>query len=197
MAESIKDGRTGDTMAVDSNNRAHVQSLSLDVDIAEALNNNTYDVSTGGLVNLADGVTQNALLYIKNDGDSDLIVNTIFIDSDSSSGGSGVGTMSWVLNPTAGDIINDASVCQVLNRRIGSPVNVSATCYKATASGKTFDDGDSISFPLPDGVGIPFGKPFVIPKGQAFGVSYKAPTGNTSMDIQVGILIIVDTTQST
>ena len=195
MAEIIKDGRTGDTVRVDSNNRFHTQSLSVNATLHEHLESNAYDVSTAGLINLTNSA-DNALIYVKNAGDLSLIIETIFIDSGASTDGVGAGTMNWRLNPDGGTLIDDESPAAILNRRIGSPENLSVAAYKATAGGQTLTGGDTIQFPLPDAVGIPFAKPFIVPKGQAFGVSYSPPAGNTSMDIQVGLLIIVDTTGS-
>ncbi len=193
MGESIKDGTgTGNEQRVDSNNRSHVQSASLDVAVIELLKGNAYDISTGGPITLTDA-TDSALLYIKNNGDNRLIVNTLFIDSSDSTGGSGTGTLTWHLNPNAGTLIDEAIEGQKVSRHIGLPFNISVDAFKAAGVGKTLTGGDDISFPLPAGVGIPFGKPFVIPKGQSFGVRYQPPAGNTSMTIQVGLLILEDT----
>lgn len=193
MAEIIKDGRTGATAKVDANNRLHTQSRTLDIALAETLEGHSYDVSTEGGISLTDD-SLSALIYIKNTGDEDLIVETIFVDSISSTGGVGSGFMNWVLNPTGGTLVDAATDCKVINRRIGNPVNLSATAFKASTTGQTLTGGDIIQFPSPAGAGIPFGKPFVIPKGQAFGVNYQPPTGNTSMLMQIGMLIVVDTT---
>ena len=189
MAEIIKDGRTGDTAKVDIHNRIHTQSLSVSAVLHEHLESNAYDVSTATPVNLTDSA-HSALLYVKNLGDADLIVDTIFIDTGPSTNGVGSGTLHWHLNPTGGTIVDDAIEAQRLSRRIGSPVNLSVNAYKATTGGKLFSGGDRIEFPVPPSVGIPFQKPFIIPKGQSFGVAYVPPPSNTSMDIQVGLLII-------
>jgi hypothetical protein len=193
MAEIIKDGRTGDTAKIDVNNRLHTNALSVDVTLSETLNNNAYDISTGGLVTLT-GTGESALIYLKNNNNEDLIVTTVFLDSTASTGGSGSGSLKWYLNPEAGTLIDDASEALTINRRIGSPNNISADRYKATGESKTLTGGTEITFPVNAGVNILFGKPFVIPKGQRFGVSYTPPTGNSSMGIQIGLLVIVDTT---
>jgi hypothetical protein len=195
MAEIIKDGRTGDTAKVDIYNRIHTQALTVTVTQHAHLQSNAYDVSTGGLINLGDAVNA-PLIYVSNTGDSDLIVETIFIDSTASTGGAGSGSLTWHLNPNAGTLVSAATAAQVLSRRIGSPVNLSSDSYKAATEGLTLTGGSAITFPVSAGVGIPFAKPFVIPKGQAFGVSYTAPAGNTDMDIQVGLLILVDATST-
>jgi hypothetical protein len=194
MAEIIQDGRTGNTMRVDTNSRASVQALTVDAALDAHLQSNAYDVSTGQLVDLG-GVDDSALLYIKNLGDPDLVVETIFIDTGDSNIADLAGTLTWWLNPDAtGTIVTEAVAAQVLNRRIGSPVNLSATSYTAAVGGKTLAGGSTISLPFPQNTGVPFAKPFVIPKGQAFGVSYQAPVGTTAMLMQVGVLLIIDTT---
>ena len=193
MAEIIKDGRTGDTAKVDTNNRIHTQSLSVSATLHEHLESNAYDVSTGQLVDLG-GVVDSGLIYVKNIGDLDLIVETIFIDTGNSNIADLAGTLTWHLNPDAGTVISEALAAQVLSRRIGSPVNISAQAYTAAVGGKTLSGGDTITLPFPQNAGVPFAKPFIIPKGQSFGVSYQAPVGTTSMDVQVGLLVIIDTT---
>lgn len=191
MAEIIKDGRTGDTAKVDANNRLHVQARTLEIGLAETLDGQAYDLSPGILSLSTD--SSSALIYVKNTGDKALIVETIFIDSTSSTNGTGTGYLNWVLNPTGGTLVDAATSVTILNRRIGNAVSLSANAYKPTAEGQTLTGGDSIRFPLIAGVGIPFGKNFVIPKGQSFGIVWEPPTGNTSMEIQAGILLVIDT----
>jgi hypothetical protein len=193
MAEIIKDGRTGDTAKVDVNNRLHTNALSVDIILSETLNNNAYDISTNGLITLTTD-TESALIYLKNNGDSDLVVTTVFLDSIASTGGVGAGSLKWYMNPDGGTIVDDASEALTINRRIGSPNNISADRYKATGVGKTLTNGATINFPVNAGISTLFGKPFVVPKGQRFGVSYTPPAGNSSMGIQIGLLVIVDTT---
>ena len=192
MAEIIKDGRTGDTAKVDATNRLWTQALTINQLLDGHLENRAYDISTGGLINLTDGVTDNALIFIQNNGDEDIVIDTVSVDLGPSTGGSGNGILTAHLNPNAGTIVSEAVDAQVLNRRIGNPNNLSANAYKAAAAAKTMTGADTISIPFGSGVlaNASFQEPFVIPKGQAFGISYQAPPSNTSLDIQVRVLAV-------
>ena len=190
----IKDGTgSGNSAQVDAHGRLHVEATTVAVEVAEAFEGHSYDVSTQGLVTLTTD-NDSALLYIKNNGNEELLIQTIFTDSNSSTGGTGQGTMKWHMNPTSGTLISDAEEAQVLNRRIGSPIGMDSDAFKASATDKTLVSVSQVTIPLPAGAGIPFAGPWILQKGQAFGVSYQPPTGNTSMTIQIGFLVVVNTT---
>ena len=80
MAEIIKDGTgTGQTLQIDEHNRAHTQSLSVNAALSATLTGDTFDISATEL-NLTTAM-HSGLIYIKNLGDEDLIVDTIDQDA--------------------------------------------------------------------------------------------------------------------
>ena len=194
MAEIIKDGRTGDTAKVDVNNRMHVQALSVNAVLDSHLLGNAYIVGTGGFINLAASATEHALLYIKNTGDANLIIDAQNIEVLIPTGDDTECFLGWHMNPTGGTLISEEFAAGTVNRRIGSPINLSADTYKASLTGKTITGGGKISHILkPDSTRI-YTHPWIIPKGQSFAMSYTTSSNVSDVDIQLGMLIIVDST---
>ena len=195
MAEIIKDGRTGDTAKVDVNNRMHVQALAVNAVLDSHLLGNAYIVGTGGFINLTGVDTEHALLYIKNTGDANLIIDAQNIEVLLPTGLYDPECfLGWHMNPTGGTLISEEFAAGTVNRRIGSPVNLSADTYKASLTGKTLTGGGKISHILkPDSTRI-YTHPWIIPKGQSFAMSYTTSSNVSDVDIQLGMLIIVDST---
>jgi hypothetical protein len=186
MAEIIKDGTgSGNTARVDVDNRLSVKALVLPEDLEAGLLGNAFDISAG-LITITND-TCNSLLYIKNNECCNLVIDAIFFDSGCSTCGTGAGQITWHLGPTAGTLVCDACDAQVLNRQIGASCTLTADAYKASAVSKTLTGGSTVQFPSSGGL---FVKPFIIPKGQAFGISYTAPSGNMSQVVQAGIVIL-------
>ena len=186
MAEIIKDGTgSGNTARVDADNRLSVKSLVLPEDLEAGLLGNAFDISAG-LITLTND-TCNSLLYIKNNECSNLVIDAIFFDAGCSTSGTGAGQITWHLGPTAGTLVCEACCAQVLNRQIGASCTLTADTFKAAGVSKTLTGGSTIAFPSAGGL---FTKPFVVPKGQAFGISYTPPSGNTSQVVQAGIVIL-------
>tara|TARA_B110000503_G_scaffold26793_1_gene42345 strand:+ start:22 stop:639 length:618 start_codon:yes stop_codon:yes gene_type:complete len=202
MAEIIKDGRTGDTAKVDANNRLHTQARTLDLAIAETLDGNAYNVFAMFMNMTTD--TENAILYLKNTGDADIVIDTIIIDTGPSTGGvttgvgGVVGKLHFHTNPSAGTLIDYEQNLVVVNKRIGNPVTLSALAYGqnqgATVAGQTLTGGVIVHVPHKADSRREYTQKFAIPKGQAFGISYKPPASNTGMDLHINIILLVDTT---
>lgn len=187
MAEIIKDGTgSGNTAKVDENNRLSVKALILPEDLEASLIGCAFDVSSGQIT--LTNATCNSLLYILNNECGNLVVDAIFVDTGTSTGGSAAtGQITWHLGPTGGTVVSELCDAQVLNRQIGASCTLTANAYKAAAISKTLTGGSTVSFPSNGGL---FTKPFIIPKGQAFGISYQPPVGNSSQVVQVGLLIL-------
>jgi hypothetical protein len=186
MSDSIiKDGTgTGASAMVGDKNRLHTHALSTTAASNATMEGDAFNVSSE-LITLTSA-NESALLYIKNNEDHSISVTTLFVNLGTSTGGSGESLISFKLAPTGGTLISDETAAQTLNRNIGNNTTLTAATYKG-AEGKTITGGDTIQLPSTGG---PITSEYVLPKGAAFSLSMTPPTGNTSMQVQIGFLVL-------
>jgi hypothetical protein len=185
MSEEIKDGTgSGNKAMVGDKNRLHTHSLSASSASVATATGEAFNVSSG-LITLTD-TSESSLLYIENNEEDIISITTLFVNIGTSTGGSTEGLLKFHLSPTAGTLITDATEAQVLNRNIGNPITLAANTYKG-AEGKTCTGGSEIQLPSTGG-GI--ASEYVLPRGASFAISYTPPAGNTSIQLQIGFLVI-------
>ena len=101
----IDDGTgSGYKAKVDSDNRVHTNAISREEVVQSVFLGNGYNINTGA-VTITNDTTDNAIFYLKNNGNDDLIVHEILIILGTSTGGVGDGTLKVFRNPTGGTII--------------------------------------------------------------------------------------------
>ena len=185
MSEEIKDGTgTGLKAKVGDKNRLHTHSLSASASSVATATGEAFNVSSELVTLTTDG--ESSLLYVFNNEEGPISVTTLFINIGTSTGGSGEGLIKFHLNPTSGTLITDETAAQVLNRSIGTSATIGINAYKG-AEGKTCTGGDEVQLPSTGGA-IP--SEYVLPRGASFALSYTPPTGNTSVQVQIGFLVI-------
>ena len=188
----IEDGTgTGLMAKVGIQNRLHTHSLSTEASSVATICADAFNINTG-LVTLTS-CCESALLYIKNNEVNPIAVTTEFINLGSSLDAccaaiSLKGTLKFYLSSTTGTLISDASCAQVLNRLVGDSSLLVADVYKGS-EGKTLTNGNAIV--IPGGAGA-IASEYIIPKGATFAISYTPPTGNVSLPLTVGLLVIKD-----
>lgn len=176
----------GDAAKVGNKNRLHTHSLSASILNIATMNGEAFNVSSQ-LVNLTSA-TESALLYIENRENKDISLINEFVNLGTSTGGVGKGSMKFYLVPTGGTLITNALEADVDNRRIGDSLTLTATTYRGV-EGDTLTGGSVIEIPTAGGQ---IASEYIIPKGASFAISYTPPVGNTSMNVQIGFLIIKD-----
>ena len=185
MSEEIKDGTgTGNKVKVGDKNRLHTHSLSATAATVATATGDAFNVSSE-LVTLTSA-NESSLLYISNTETDMISVTTLFVNIGSSTGGTGNGLIKFHLNPTAGTLITDETAAQVLNRNVGDPTTLGVNAYKG-AEGKTCTGGDVIQLPHAGGA---IASEYILPRGSSFALSYTPLTSNTSVQIQIGFLVI-------
>ena len=180
---TIKDGTgAGYEGKVDSNNRVHTYSVTIGEESQANLDGNAYNVNTGDIT--LTNATETPILYIKNNEDRDLNIQSMILYCGTSTGGTATLGVKWVIvrNPTAGTIVSNATAVDIeSNRNYGSNNTVLFDSYKG-ATGSTMTGGDDhiivrgatftrITEPINE----------IIPKGSSIGFKVAAPTSNTSM----------------
>ena len=190
MAEIIQDG-TGKSYAakVDVDGRLHVDSIGTDREAYSSQSGTSFNLNTGRIT-LTNGATTNAVMYVKNNESSPLVLTNFFYQTGASTGGSGNIYVSILRNPTAGTIVSGATAGDInVNRNFGSSRTLDVTFYKG-ATGSTFTDGttalESILATATQRIAISAGA-ITLPKGSSVGINFTTPTSNTSMVVEFAI----------
>ena len=186
MAE-IEDGSGYKYRAkVDSRNRLFTDSISREQLEYAILDGNGYNVSTGSMVLSTD--SNSAVGWFKYTGRYTLVIHEILVILGDSTGGTGVGVITILKNPSEGTIIdNKIPVSAASNRDFSSFNQLPAAAYKG-AEGYTFTNGDNFAITSRDGSAqvVSFdAAPIVLRKGNSIGIKYTPPSGNTSQNIIV------------
>ena len=194
MGFEITDGvGKGYSAEVDSENRLRVFSISeQEVYNASSLGN-SYNFNTG-VINLTSA-SKSAVLYIKNNGDPDLVLTQLSYSMGNSTGGAGDVLVTVLRNPTTGTIISNAVDMEVggVNRNFGSSKIITTDSYKGT-EGYTFTNGvkiiDTIIDQAPIRVAIELGG-ISMPKGSSIGIDITPATSNSNVNIVLDASIYI------
>lgn len=180
MPTQIKDGvGKGYLAQVNKDNQLITRATAVEQHTKSAIDGNYFEATTG-LVELTDAA-ETGIIYVKNSETSTIVVDKIFIDIWASTGGdTNGGTFRYYKNPT---VTGGSSI---------TPVNTNFK-YKQEAA----DDLKSLTTMTGTVWWIGYYEPqcsitineekFVVPPGYSFGLSMTAPTGNTSMYVNVNI----------
>jgi hypothetical protein len=187
MGFQIQDGTgTNYKLKVDEKNRLRTFSITETESANASIFGDSYNVNTG-IINLTSA-NKSAVFYVKNNGDDDLIIDTLFYLIGNSTSGTGDVLISVLRNPTTGTIIDNAVDMEMagVNRNFGSSKTLTADFYKGD-EGNTFTNGvkviESIFNQSPTRSAISVGA-LVIPKGSSIGVDMTPATGNTNLDVE-------------
>lgn len=141
---------------------------------------------SSGFVNLS-GTAESALFYLKNNSERDLLI-TRFIAScrDSTNGTQNHARLIIYYNPT-GMTGGSSNSLNIVNLNFGSSKNL-VSDSEIGANAATLDNPSVFGgFVVPLESLTSESASIVLPQGSSIGVTAIAPTGNTSMDIGVGI----------
>ena len=175
----IEDGKgSGKLAEVDKRNRLQVGSVSNTAGQKAAENGDFYQIGAPLITLTTD--SESAVLYLKNDGDSDIKITDVIIFCDTTTGGSGMVELRLYRQPTG---ISSSTPTVPLNTNFGSANALEATAEfgaeGSAVSGGTFVANTLVrseersQFPLS----------WILPRGTAIAITAVPPTGNTSMRI--------------
>lgn len=182
----INDGSGGNFAAkVDSNKRVHTQSV-VETEAQHAVETGeAYNINTGIITINGDS----SLLYIRNNETRDVIVeSTIFA--------LGVGDTSdlpevdIVRNPTAGDLITDATPVAInSNRNYGSSKTLDADAFKGKDGGVMTDGDDSLLFMVSAAGRVPATVTLLLKKGSSLGIRIRPFLTSGSMKVYCAAVV--------
>lgn len=196
MSFTLRDGKgSGAEAKVTNDNRLSTAAITETEAVLAASKGERFNLNTGTIT--LTSANNTTLMYIQNQEDSDLVLQSVVYLLGNSTGGSGNATFNIIRNPTAGGIITNANTINInANYNFGSNRTLSANCYKG-ATGETVVSGGStlLSTLLSSATGRIFIglDSIILPKGTSVAVNYTPPTGNTSQAVQVAFAAYVKT----
>ena len=191
MSTIIKDGSgQGYSVKVDADNRMFIRGVTETEFEHSVRNGRSFNVNTEFISITTGSTTEHALLYIKNNENTDIVLSAWFIGTAAASGTTfGVGPVLKVYyNPTGGSLISDASSVTLVNRQGGSSETFDVTAYKATGPEKTITgyEATPVLFQTHPKEGRAFGSVYLsLKKGASLGVVY-IPNGAEPVQIYTG-----------
>ena len=187
MSFQIQDG-TGSSkkVKVDSLNRMSTSA----VNRRESKNANSIGESfllTSGYVTYTVATSQ-ALLFLKNNEERDLVVDRFNFNLQASTGGSvDFGRFIFFKNPES---ISNGTVRAVTNLNFGSSIIYDVDAEAGDGSTSAFIGGTPFGSPIiSEGLVTFIEGNVILPKGTSLGIGYLPPSGNTSQQVAVGINI--------
>ena len=188
MSEFIKDGTgSGKRAKVDSKNRLRTKSVIETGGTAAALAGDLYNINTETIA--LTSANASSLLYIKNTNLSPWVVDRVFYNAGTSTGGSGDFLAEVIANPTSGTLISGGTAITPHNLNFGSTKALTSITLKG-AEGSTITDGTvRVSTIIPaSGSRVLIGfDAIILEAGSSLAIQITPQTGNTAMNIQVGL----------
>jgi len=184
---SIKDGTGRGTSAeVTESYKLMTLSVTEAISAHHAFEETAFNINTGNIT--LTSANASSVLYLKNNDDADMVIESFIYNLGSSTGGSGFTQVQVERNPTSGTVISGGTSFDAVNRNFGSAKTLTATSKKG-AEGSTSSGGtvclDSI-FPSAGRNVISVGA-IILPRGASLAVKVTPPTSNTSQTIQIAV----------
>ena len=182
----IDDGTgTGNQAKVDINHRVHTQSITETEAEHAAEIGDSYNLNTG-LISITGDAT---LMYFKNNEDKPFIIQAIALGSFEGITHSDDPLITLIRNPTAGDLITDATAISMnQNRNFGSTKTVVADVYKGKVGGTITGGNDAAILQVTAGSRAYYGIDFVLPKGASIAIKLTANASSGSANYYCAII---------
>jgi hypothetical protein len=189
MGIEIEDGTGSGDRARINNNRLYTNALTLGNFENAVLTGDAYNINTEFLSITTDA--EHALLYLKNDGNTDIVIESWFIATDIGSNGSSYGLAKAYFDPTGGTIISGGTVVNSVNRKGGDSKLPTVTALKG-GEGFTFTGTtDPVLYQTQSAGSRAFGNiKLALEPGKSIVICYK-PNGAEPIDIYSGFQFYV------
>ena len=186
MGFEITDGTgRGNAAGVDETGRLLVRSVTETIFQNASEEGEAYFIGSP-IVTATTSGSETALLFIKNNEDSPLILGNFFTIAESTASGSpNMFRINWYRNPTS---MSNGTAVPALNQNFGSSDTLDADIEYGDGTGSSSFTGGQLSATLsfPIGVFNDFAANLVLEKGSSVGISVTPPAGNTNMPVQFG-----------
>lgn len=189
MGKEIEDGTgTGDRARV-KDSRLYTNALTLGNFENSVLEGNAYNINTEFLSITTDA--EHALLYLKNDENTDIVIESWFIATDIGSNGSSYGTVKAYFDPVGGTIVSGGTPINTVNRKGGDSKLAKVTSLKG-GEGFTFTGTtDAVLYQTQSAGSRAFGNiKLALEPGKSIVICYK-PNGAEPISIYSGFQFYV------
>jgi hypothetical protein len=190
----LQDGTgSGNEAKVDNNNRLHIQSVSETEALHAAELGNAYNINTGLISITADAT----LIYLKNNEDEDLVVESIAIGSFEGITHSDDPYITIIKNPTSGDLIADATAVSINeNRNFGSSKSLTGDAYKGKVSGTITGGNDAAILQVAPATRSFYNVDFILPKGSSIAIKLTANVTSGTANYYAAIICYIKDPES-
>lgn len=190
----ILDGKGKGTHAeVGSDNRLRVHGVVEQLSDHEIEEGNGYNINTG-LISITGDAT---LIYLKNTGDSDIIVDSLALGAFEGITHSDDPYITLVRNPTGGDLITDATAVSMnQNRNFSSSNTLSADAFKGKVSGTLTGGNDIAILQLTPAARNFFSIKFTLGKGASIGIKLTANVSSGSANYYAALIVFTTSADS-
>ncbi len=188
MGFEITDGTGGGfSVKVDSRNRIYTESVQKEEYAEAAREGNAYTINSG-YVTLTTASATSGILFVKNDGDRDLIIDRINLSVKDSAGTTQThGRFIFYRNPSSMTGGTGVSITPQ-NLNFGSSNVLDITSERGQNGAGFTDTSNAFGSPVVPLQNITFiTSVATLPKGSSVGFSFVTPTGNTSVQVAVGL----------
>lgn len=174
---------------VGNENRLYVDAKTVEEKLISTKDGDGYNLNTG-IVSIS---ATTGMMYVKNNEDKDLAIETVVVGTGAGSyNTTGEVQIQITRNPTTGTLIDNATaIAQNANRNFGSAKTLSATAYKAAASGNTITDGTDIIL-----IGAPNSQArtvasidLILQKGNSIGIEVNPNLSSGSVNCYVALIV--------
>lgn len=189
MAQQIEDGTGTGNRAKVENNRLHTEALTLGNFESAVLNGNAYNVNTELLSITTD--TEHAILYLKNNEDNDIVIESWFIGTDVGTNGANLGIIKAYFEPTGGTIISGGTTTTCVNRKGGDSKTAQVDCLKGGQGFTATGVGTPVLYQTQPATSRVFGNiKLALESGKSIVITYD-PNGAETINIYAGFQFYV------
>ena len=174
---------------IGTDNRLYIDAKTIQEKLIATKDGDAYNLNTG-IVSIS---ATTGMMYVKNNEDKDLAVEALIVGTGAGSyNTTGEVQIQVTRNPTTGTTIdNTTAIAQNANRNFGSAKTLSATAYKAAASGNTITNGTDIIL-----IGAPNAQArttasidLVLQKGNSIGIEVNPNLASGSVNCYVALVV--------
>ena len=197
---TVEDGTgKGLSAKVTADNQLLVKSINRPELTDQAIKGFGFSIGSGPKVITND--TQNGILFVKNNEDADLIIQSLIAQIGNTTGGAITDDLiiEIFLNPTGGTLLTNGIVIDAVNKNVGSSNLLDPEIRTSSALGETITGALTVvTLILADEGRTEFPLSAVLPKGSSIAVAVTSKSGNTNQQLQILLdSFLASTTEST
>jgi hypothetical protein len=189
MAQQIEDGTGSGNRVKVKENRLYTTGLTLGFFENAVVTGDAYNVNTEFKSITTD--SEHALLYLKNNETTDMVIESWFIATDIGTNGSNFGLARAYFNPTGGTIISGGTTIEAINRRGGDSKLPKATMLCGGEGFTATGLPNAVLYQTQGASSRAFGNvKLALNPGKSIVITYK-PNGAEPIDIYTGFQFYV------